>query len=50
MNESKVSMKEFRELTKDIPDEYMLYFSLDNVPYGTECFIVDVPEKRIILK
>ena len=50
MNESKVSIKEFRELTKDIPEDYMLCFSLDNVPYGIESFEVNVPEKRIILK
>lgn len=49
MNESKVSIKEFRELTKDIPDEYMLCFSLDNVPYGAEKFEIDVSEKRIIV-
>ena len=50
MNKSEVSIKDFRELTKDIPDEYMLCFSLDNVPYGAKSFEVDVSEKRIILK
>jgi len=50
MNESKIPIKYFRELTKNIPDDYMLCFSLDNVPYGAEVFEVDVSEKRIILK
>lgn len=50
MSESKVSLKEFRELTKDIPEDYMLYFSLDNVPYGMESFEVDISEKKLILK
>lgn len=50
MIESKVSIKDFRELTKDVPEEYMLCFSLDNVPYGVGSFEVDVSNKRIILK
>lgn len=50
MNESKISIKEFRDLTKDIPEDFMLHFSLDNVVYGTERFEVDVSEKKIILK
>ena len=50
MNESKVSIKEFRELTKDMPDDYMLCFSLDNAVYGVESFEINVSEKKIILK
>jgi len=50
MNDSKISIKDFRDLTKDIPDEYMLCFSLDNVSYGAIRFEVDVSEKQIILK
>ena len=50
MENSKVSLKEFRELTKDIPEDYMVYFSLDNVPYIVEGFEVNVSEKKIILK
>lgn len=50
MEESKISMKDFREFTKNIPEDYMLCFSLDNVPYGVGSFEVDVSEKRVVLK
>lgn len=50
MENSKVSLKEFRELTKDIPEDYMIYFSLDNVQYIVEGFEVKVSEKKIIIK
>ncbi|WP_296882259.1 hypothetical protein [uncultured Methanobrevibacter sp.] len=50
MGESKISLKDFRDLTKDFPDDYMLYFSLDNVPYAAESFEVDISGKKLILK
>ena len=50
MNESKISFKEFKELTKDIPEDYMLCFSLNGAHYGAESFEINVSEKRIIIK
>lgn len=45
-----VTMKEFRELTKDVPDDYSVFFMLNQSCYSLDGFEVNIPEKKIILK